>query len=70
MGLPTATCRPRCYRNILCFALGGIDLAKSSVSGEMIEFEVMPRDRGASGRIGNRIGPQLTQLKATMGTQC
>ena len=64
MGLPTATCWPRCDRNILCFAREGIGLVKSNVSGEMIEFEVMARAITAFGEeIGNRTGPQLANAR-------
>jgi hypothetical protein len=47
--------------------LKGIDLIKFNEAGEMVEFEVMIRPIKALAALGeemgNRIGPQLTQLK-------
>jgi hypothetical protein len=47
--------------------LKGIDLIKFDEAGEMVEFEVMIRPIKALAALGeemgNRIGPQLTQLK-------
>lgn len=52
--------------------LRGIDLVKFNETDEMIEFEVMVRPLKAlqalAEEIGNRIGPQLAQLKAAAGT--
>jgi hypothetical protein len=54
--------------NIGKWQLKGIDLIKFDTSGEMIEFEVMIRPIKALAALGeemgNRIGPQLAQLKA------
>jgi hypothetical protein len=54
--------------NIGKWQLKGIDLIKFNPSGEMIEFEVMIRPIKALAALGeemgNRIGPQLSQLKA------
>jgi hypothetical protein len=54
--------------NIGKWQLTGIDLIKFNTSGEMIEFEVMIRPIKALAALGeemgNRIGPQLGQLKA------
>jgi hypothetical protein len=53
--------------NIGKWQLKGIDLIKFNESGEMIEFEVMIRPIKALAALGeemgNRIGPQLSQLK-------
>jgi hypothetical protein len=53
--------------NIGKWQLKGVDLIKFNASGEMIEFEVMIRPLKAlevlSEQMGNRIGPQLAQLK-------
>jgi len=57
--------------NIGKWQLKGIDLIKFSETGEMIEFEVMVRPIKALAALGeemgNRIGPQLSQLKASAG---
>ena len=57
--------------NIGKWQLKGIDLIKFNPSGEMIEFEVMIRPIKALAALGeemgNRIGPQLSQLKASAG---
>jgi len=53
--------------NIGKWQLKGIDLIKFDASGEMIEFEVMIRPikalQALADEMGNRIGPQLAQLK-------
>src|SRR5260370_3052172 len=53
--------------NIGKWQLKGIDLIKFNDAGEMIEFEVMIRPIKALAALGeemgNRIGPQLSQLK-------
>jgi hypothetical protein len=53
--------------NIGKWQLKGVDLIKFSESGEMIEFEVMIRPikalQALGEEMGNRIGPQLAQLK-------
>jgi hypothetical protein len=53
--------------NIGKWQLKGIDLIKFNESGEMIEFEVMIRPikalQALGDEMGNRIGPQLAQLK-------
>ncbi|HEV7879680.1 nuclear transport factor 2 family protein [Bradyrhizobium sp.] len=53
--------------NIGKWQLKGIDLIKFNAAGEMIEFEVMIRPikalQALADEIGNRIGPQLAQLK-------
>ena len=53
--------------NIGKWQLKGIDLIKFDEAGEMTEFEVMIRPIKALAALGeemgNRIGPQLTQLK-------
>jgi hypothetical protein len=53
--------------NIGKWQLKGIDLIKFSEAGEMTEFEVMIRPAKAlqalGEEMGNRIGPQLIQLK-------
>ena len=53
--------------NIGKWQLKGIDLIKFNESGEMIEFEVMIRPikalQALGEEMGNRIGPQLAQLK-------
>jgi len=55
--------------NIGKWQLKGIDLIKFNEAGEMTEFEVMIRPIKALAALGeemgNRIGPQLAQLKAT-----
>lgn len=52
--------------------LKGVDLIKFSEAGEMVEFEVMIRPIKALAALGeemgNRIGPQLSLLKAAAGT--
>lgn len=57
--------------NIGKWQLRGVDLVKFNEAGEMIEFEVMIRPLKAlqalAEEIGNRIGPQLAQLKAAAG---
>jgi hypothetical protein len=54
--------------NIGKWQLKGIDLIRFNASGEMLEFEVMVRPIKALAALGeemgNRIGPQLAQLKA------
>jgi hypothetical protein len=54
--------------NIGKWQLRGIDLVKFNERGEMAEFEVMIRPIKAlaalAEEIGNRIGPQLAQIKA------
>jgi hypothetical protein len=51
--------------------LKGIDLVKFNELGEMSEFEIMIRPikglQALAEEIGNRIGPQLTQMKAAAG---
>ena len=58
--------------NIGKWQLKGVDLIKFGEAGEMIEFEVMVRPIKALAALGeemgNRIGPQLIQLKAAAGT--
>jgi hypothetical protein len=53
--------------NIGKWQLKGIDLIKFNEAGEMVEFEVMIRPIKALAALGeemgNRIGPQLSQLK-------
>ena len=53
--------------NIGKWQLKGVDLIKFDAAGEMIEFEVMIRPIKALAALGeemgNRIGPQLSQLK-------
>ena len=57
--------------NIGKWQLKGIDLIKFNESGEMIEFEVMIRPikalQALGEEMGNRIGPQLSRLKAAAG---
>src|SRR6195256_4634133 len=57
--------------NIGKWQLKGVDLITFSESGEIIEFEVMIRPIKALAalgeEIGNRIGPQLAQLKQPAG---
>jgi hypothetical protein len=57
--------------NIGKWQLKGVDLIKFADTGEMIEFEVMIRPIKALAALGeemgNRIGPQLSQLKAAAG---
>jgi hypothetical protein len=59
--------------NIGKWQLKGIDLVKFNDAGEMVEFEVMIRPIKALAALGeemgNRIGPQLTQLKAAAAVQ-
>jgi hypothetical protein len=59
--------------NIGKWQLKGIDLIKFDETGEMIEFEVMIRPIKALAALGeemgNRIGPQLAQLKQAAGAQ-
>jgi hypothetical protein len=54
--------------NIGKWQLKGIDLIKFNAAGEMTEFEVMIRPikalQALGEEMGNRIGPQLSQLKA------
>jgi hypothetical protein len=55
--------------NIGKWQLKGIDLVKFDEAGEMIEFEVLIRPikalQALAEEIGARIGPQLTEMKAT-----
>jgi hypothetical protein len=57
--------------NIGKWQLKGVDLITFGEAGEMIEFEVMVRPIKALAALGeemgNRIGPQLSQLKAAAG---
>ena len=57
--------------NIGKWQLKGIDLIRFNESGEMVEFEVMIRPIKAlvalGEEMGNRIGPQLSLLKAAAG---
>ena len=57
--------------NIGKWQLKGVDLIKFNEAGEMIEFEVMIRPIKALAALGeemgNRIGPQLAQLKQAAG---
>ena len=59
--------------NIGKWQLKGVDLIKFGETGEMIEFEVMVRPIKALAALGeemgNRIGPQLSLLKAAAGRQ-
>jgi hypothetical protein len=59
--------------NIGKWQLRGVDLIKFGESGEMIEFEVMIRPIKALAALGeemgNRIGPQLSLLKAQAASQ-
>lgn len=59
--------------NIGKWQLRGVDLIKFNEQGEMIEFEVMIRPIKALAALGeemgNRIGPQLAQLKQLATTQ-
>ena len=59
--------------NIGKWQLRGVDLIKFSEAGEMIEFEVMIRPIKALAvlgeEMGNRIGPQLSLLKAAAGAR-
>ena len=59
--------------NIGKWQLRGIDLITFSESGEIIEFEVMIRPIKALAalgeEIGNRIGPQLAELKQAAAAQ-
>jgi hypothetical protein len=59
--------------NIGKWQLKGIDLIKFNASGEMVEFEVMVRPIKAlqvlGEQMGNRIGPQLAQMKQAGGIQ-
>ncbi len=59
--------------NIGKWQLKGIDLIKFNEAGEMIEFEVMVRPIKALAALGeemgNRIGPQLSQLKQAAAIQ-
>jgi hypothetical protein len=59
--------------NIGKWQLKGIDLIKFNEAGEMVEFEVMVRPIKAlealGAEMGNRIGPQLAQLKQAGGIQ-
>jgi hypothetical protein len=54
--------------NIGKWQLKGIDLIKFDASGKMVEFEVMVRPikalQALGEEMGNRIGPELTRLKA------
>ncbi len=57
--------------NIGKWQLKGVDLIRFNARGEMIEFEVMIRPIKALAvlgeEMGNRIGPQLSQMKAEAG---
>jgi len=57
--------------NIGKWQLKGVDLIRFNAHGEMIEFEVMIRPIKALAALGeemaNRIGPQLSQMKAEAG---
>ena len=59
--------------NIGKWQLKGIDLIKFNDAGEMLEFEVMIRPIKALAalgeEIGNRIGPQLAELKQAAAAQ-
>jgi hypothetical protein len=59
--------------NIGKWQLKGIDLIKFNDAGEMVEFEVMVRPikalQALGEEMGNRIGPQLAQLKQAGGIQ-
>ena len=59
--------------NIGKWQLKGIDLIKFNEAGEMVDFEVMVRPIKAlealGAEMGNRIGPQLAQLKQAGGIQ-
>jgi hypothetical protein len=59
--------------NIGKWQLKGIDLIKFNDAGEMVEFEVMIRPikalQALGEEMGNRIGPQLGQLKQAAGIQ-
>jgi hypothetical protein len=59
--------------NIGKWQLKGIDLIKFNEAGEMVEFEVMIRPIKALAALGeemgNRIGPQLSQLKQAAAIQ-
>jgi hypothetical protein len=59
--------------NIGKWQLKGVDLIKFNARAEMIEFEVMIRPIKALAALGeemgNRIGPQLSQMKAEAGLQ-
>jgi hypothetical protein len=59
--------------NIGKWQLKGIDLIKFNEAGEMVEFEVMIRPIKALAALGeemgNRIGPQLSQLKQAAAVQ-
>ena len=59
--------------NIGKWQLKGVDLIKFDETGQMIEFEVMIRPIKALAALGeemgNRIGPQLSLMKAAGGTE-
>jgi len=59
--------------NIGKWQLKGVDLIRFNARGEIIEFEVMIRPIKALAALGeamgNRIGPQLSQMKAEAGLQ-
>jgi hypothetical protein len=59
--------------NIGKWQLKGIDRIKFNASGEMVEFEVMVRPikalQALGEEMGNRIGPQLAQMKQAGGIQ-
>ena len=59
--------------NIGKWQLKGVDLIKFNDAGEMVEFEVMVRPikalQALGEEMGNRIGPQLAQLKQAGGIQ-
>ncbi len=59
--------------NIGKWQLKGVDLVKFNARGEMIEFEVMIRPIKALAALGeemgNRIGEQLSRLKALAGSR-
>ena len=59
--------------NIGKWQLKGVDLIRFNARGEMIEFEVMIRPIKALAALGeemaNRIGPQLSRMKAEAGLE-
>jgi hypothetical protein len=59
--------------NIGKWQLKGMDLIKFDDAGEMIEFEVMVRPikalQALGEEMGNRIGPELSRLKALAADQ-
>jgi len=58
--------------NIGKWQLKGVDLIKFDDAGKMVEFEVMVRPikalQALGEEMGNRIGPELTRLKAAAAT--